>query len=396
MLSREDMFMIQEERAKGVYIKDIAEKLGVSERTVRRALKRGGPPSGKRAPRVSKLNEFRQQVDDLLQEGVWNAQVILRELQTKGYTGSYSVLTDYIRPKRSLRVPRQTVRYETEPGRQLQHDWGELFTRIDGVETKVYINVNTLGYSRRFHVWATACQDAHHTYEGLVRSFEYFGGAPREVLVDNQKAAVIEHRIGQSVKYHARFLDLANHYGFTPKACRPYRARTKGKVERMVGYVKENFFVRYRKFDSWEQLNHLLEHWLRTEADPRVHGTHGEVVMERFVRGEQSQLQVLPVTRFDTSYFESRYAHWDGYVDVKGNRYSVPSEYAGQHLSIRLGLDGQLRVFDVEGGCIAQHRLASAQEGWQTVADHHRRLWQQTLNVERRNLAVYEEVAQWN
>jgi transposase len=396
VLSREDLFMIQEERAKGVYIKDIAEKLDVSERTVRRALKQGGAPSGKRAPRVSKLDGYRQPIDDLLQEGVWNARVILRELQAQGFTGSYTVLTDYIRPKRALRAQRKTVRYETRPGQQLQHDWGELFTDIGGVEQKVFFNLNTLGYSRRFHAWAAPCQDAHHTYEGLVRSFEYFGGSPREVLVDNQKAAVIEHRIGHSVKYHARFLDLAHHYGFTPKACRPYRARTKGKVERMVHYLKENFFVRYRRFDSFAHLNQQLEHWLREEADQRVHGTHGEIVGERFLRDELAQLQPLPVTRFDTSYFEFRYAHWDGYVDVRGNRYSVPSQCAGQQVSIRVGLDDQLRVYDREGQCIAHHRLVGAQAGWQTVAEHHQQLWQQTLQVERRPLAVYEEVAQWN
>ncbi|MBA2389891.1 MAG: transposase, partial [Geodermatophilaceae bacterium] len=144
--------------------------------------------------------------------------------------------------------------------------------------------MNELAYSRRFHFWCSDSQDAEHTYEGLIRSLEYFGGVPEEVLVDNQKAAVLEHSGRGQVRFNARFVDLALHYGFTPRACRPYRARTKGKDERMVGYIKQHFFVRYRSFDSWAHLNQLAEQWLREEADLRLQSTVKEVVAERFAR----------------------------------------------------------------------------------------------------------------
>ncbi len=107
-----------------------------------------------------------------------------------------------------------------------------------GQESKVSFIVNELGYSRRFHFWCTDSQDAEHTYEGIIRSFEYFGGTVEEVLVDNQKSAVLEHPVRGIVRFNERFLDLSQHYGFTPRACQPYRARTKGKCERMVGYIK--------------------------------------------------------------------------------------------------------------------------------------------------------------
>ena len=161
----------------------------------------------------------------------------------------------------------------------------------------------------------TVSQDAAHTYESLVRSFAYLGGVTKTVLVDNQKSAVIAHRVGEGVQFHPRFLDLAGHYGFVPKACRPYRARTKGKTERMVRYVKEHFFVRYRQFETLAHLNQQLESWLREEADPRAHGTH---------------------------------------------------------------------------------RLRPAGAGWQSIPAHHAALWQDSLQVERRGLAVYEEAGQWN
>jgi transposase len=274
--------MIQERIRQGVYVKDVVAELGVHPRTVSRALQRGSSPPGERpAARKSKLDRYKPVIDRLLAAGVWNAAVILREIEEQGYTGQASILRDYIRPKRPLRQARATVRFETAPGEQLQNDWAKYRTLLAGREQEVHFAVNTLGYSRRFHFVAMACEDAEHTYESLIQSFEYFGGVTGEVLVDNQKAEVISHRIGAAVEYNPRFLELAAHYGFQPRACRPRRARTKGKDERMVRYIKENFFVRYREFESLTHLNQLAEQWLREEADQRLHGTVKEVVAEQ-------------------------------------------------------------------------------------------------------------------
>lgn len=396
MLKREDFMIIQQKREQGVYIKDIADELGVNPKTISRALKRGSAPSGKRpGAKRSILDPYKPAIDELLKDGVWNAVVIERLIKEQGYAGEVSLVRAYVRPKRPLRQSRVTVRFETAPGQQLQHDWGELWTLVGGVEQKVYIAVNTLGFSRRFHVWATVSQDAEHTYESLVQSFAYFGGGVQEVLVDNQKSAVINHRVGEAVQFNTRFLDLAEHYGFTPKACRPYRARTKGKTERMVRYVKEHFFVRYRQFESLSHLNQLLQQWLADEADQRTHGTHRQVVQERF-EAERPHLLSLPVQPFDTAYREHRFVSWDGYVEVRGNRYSVPAHYCGQRVHVRIGLEGELSVLAEAGEVIAHHRLRPAQAGWQTIPAHHAALWRETLQVERRELDIYEEVSQWN
>lgn len=385
--------MIKALSERGVYQKDIAEQLGVHPKTVSRALQRDKAPVREAQHRESKLDLYKPRVDRLLREGVWNAVVILREIQAAGYTGKYTVLRQYIAPKRTLRAGRQTVRFETEAGRQLQSDWGEVTTEIAGEERKVCFIVNELAYSRRFHFWCSDSQDAEHTYEGMIRSFEYFGGVTHEVLVDNQKAAVLEHRGGQA-RFNERFIDLAGHYGFVPRACRPYRARTKGKDERMVGYIKQHFFVRYRSFESVIHLNQLAEVWLREEADRRVQGTVKEVVTERFVR-EVPALKPLPQPRYDTSYREVRHVGWDGYIDVRGNRYSVPGELAGTRVGVRIGLDDTLRIYADEV-LVAHHTLRSLRQGWVTVAAHHAQLWQETLRVERRPLQVYEEVAAWS
>src|SRR5512143_46665 len=396
MLRREEWLMIQEQVEKGVYLTDIAAALGVHPRTVRRTLHRGGPASGKRPrARYSKPDPYKAVVDHWLQQGVWNAMVIWRELQALGYTGQTSILRDYIRPQRPLRSSRATVRFETAPGHQLQHDWAEVWTCLAGEQQKVYVAVNTLGYSRRFHCWAAHRADAEHTYESLIRAFEWFGGVPTEVLVDNQKAAVITHRHGEAIPYHPRFLDLASQYRFRPHACRPYRARTKGKDERMVRYLKEHFSVRYRAVDSLAHLNQQAEQWLTDEADQRIHGTVKEVVAVRFQR-EQPHLQPLPLHRFDTSYVESRVVAWDGYVDVRGNRYSVPAALCGQSVTVRLTLDGQVAVMDSGGQCGAVHPHRPAAHGWSTVPAHHAALWPPGVAVERRDLAVYDEVIACN
>jgi transposase len=394
MLTKEDFAVIKALAKRGVYHKDIATELGIHPKTVSRALKRGAAPTKARQRRTRKLDAYTGLVDQLLADGVWNAVVVFRELEAAGYTGGLTMLREYMAPKRAIRASRATVRFETEPGHQLQSDWRELTTTIAGQPSKVHFIVNQLGYSRRFHVWCTTSEDAEHTYEGLLRSFEYFGGVPQEVLVDNQKVAVEEHPRQGPVQFADRFVDLAAHYGFTPRACRPYRARTKGKDERMVGYLKHHFFVRYRRFDSWAHLNHLAEHWLRVEADQRFHGTVKEIVADRFAR-EQPLLQPLPACRYDTSYYDTRRVGWDGYIDVRGNRYSVPAELVGHTVGVRLALDDTVRVYAGEH-LVATHRLQPVGHGWVTVPDHHAALWQQTVAVEQRPLAIYEEVATWS
>jgi hypothetical protein len=214
------------------------------------------------------------------------------------------------------------------------------------------------------------------------------------VLVDNQKSAVLEHPARGMVRFNERFVDLSQHYGFTPRACRPYRARTKGKSERMVGYIKHHFFQRYREFESWVHLNQLAEQWLQEEADQRVHGTVKEIVAERFVQ-EVPALGSLPAQRHDTAYRETRHVSWDGYVEVRGNRYSVPGHLTGQTVTVRIGLDDTLRIYHGDE-LAATHRLRPVNEGWVTVPAHHRDLWRNTLQVERRSLEAYEAATTWS
>jgi transposase len=166
------------------------------------------------------------------------------------------------------------------------------------------------------------------------------------------------------------------------------------KLSTTAGTVDPSLIrIVHRAFESWAHLNQLAEQWLREEADRRIHGTVHEVVAERFAR-EAPRLRPLPGRRYDTAW-ESRQVGWDVYVEVWGSRYSVPAALAGQRVTVRISLDGVVAIYEDEQ-LVAQHVLQAGAPRWVTVPEHHAALWAHTLEVERRPLAVYEEVAQWN
>lgn len=255
MLAGEDFMIIKQMRAQGAYLTDIAAYIGCSGKTVRRYLRSDEPPAPRRR-RMVKLEPFFNYVDMRLADNVWNAEVILQELREMGYTGGRTILRTYIQPRRKMRPARRTVRFETQPGYQLQHDWGEVDAEISGQPCKINFAVNTPGYSRRFHVYAAPRQDAEHTYESLVRAFGYFGGTVKTVLVDNQKAAVLKHDRNGVVIFNAGFRQPAEHYGFLPRACRPRRPRTKGKVEGTVAKISAlvNFLPIFTSDSRYERI----------------------------------------------------------------------------------------------------------------------------------------------
>ncbi len=158
----------------------------------------------------------------------------------------------------------------------------------------------------------------------------------------------------------------------------------------MVGYVKHNFFTRYRQFESFAHVNQLLAMWLAKVADQRHLRQFKQTPENRFAE-EKIALMPLPATDFDTSYFDLRQVAWDSYIDVRGNRYSVPSFWCGRAVNIRIGLDNTLRIYGDEQ-LLATHLLQEVTQGWQKVPEHHQALWQQVNRVASRSLSVYEEL----
>lgn len=190
-------------------------QIGYSERTVRRYLRYTSLPARKARLRMEKLRPFMDYIDMRLTENVWNAEVIFHEIRKMGYPSGHSTLRAYIQPKLKMRPGKKAVRFETQPGYQLQHDWGEIETEVAGEHCKINFAVNMLGYSLRFHVFAAPSQHAEHTYESLVRAFHYFGGDVKTELVDNRKATVLKNHNG-NVVFNAVFLQLAPSPGLSP------------------------------------------------------------------------------------------------------------------------------------------------------------------------------------
>ena len=234
---------------------------------------------------------------------------------------------------------RATVRFETAPGQQLQIDFGSATLEIDGARQKVHVFVATLGYSRLGYVAAFRHERQAAWLAGLEGAFAHFGGIPREVLLDNAKALVLSHGIQtREVRFNERLLAFARHWGFTPKACAPFRPRTKGKDENGVGYVKKNALAGH-VFTSWEALSAHLVRWQREVSDVRCHGTTAEAPRLRFERDERAALQPLAgKPPFAQARELQRVVSSEACVEVDTNRYSVPWRLIGEGVSVNVTL----------------------------------------------------------
>jgi transposase len=197
--------------------------------------------------------------------------------------------------------PEPVVRFETPAGKQAQVDFAR-FTFPFGVR---YALLVVLGYSRLLWCRFYPRQDMRTLVSGLEDAFRSFGGVPQELLFDQMKAVITRDlRLEGGILIHnLEFLRFAAHWGFTPRACRPYRAQTKGKVERPVRYVRGNF-VYGRTFLHDGDLDEQRAHWLERVANVRIHGTTGEPPQVRFDRDERAQLQPLAVRRYTSLVLE--------------------------------------------------------------------------------------------
>ena len=310
MYSRETLVLLRHLLESGQPKAAIARELGISRRLVYHLIKTGqvdrefslaeprqrrqGP--GKLAPFVPLIEERLTAFPAL------SATRLLAECRAAGYAGGYSQLTALVRQMRPREAPEPLVRFETEPGVQAQFDFAE-FRFPWG---KRYAVLVVLGYSRLLYVEWVARQTAWTVMQALERAFAFFGGVPQEVLFDQLKAVIVEdHRgTGGRLLENAEFARFAAHWGFRIRACQPYRAQTKGKVERPVRYLRDNF-VYGREFLGDGDLAAQTLPWLDTVANVRVHGTTREQPVVRFQRDEQATLQPLAPRPYRSLVLES-------------------------------------------------------------------------------------------
>jgi len=310
MLTQETLVEIHVLHRQGLSIRRIAKELNVSRNTVWSYLKDIHRVSAY-APRPSipsKLDPFKSYLKERIDAATpyWiPASVLFREIQLMGYDGQVGILKNYIRPFK-LVVNDPVVRFETKPGQQMQVD----FTTIRRGRVKLKAFVATLGYSRASYVRFSEHEKQEDWLKGLEEVLQYFGGVPKEILFDNAKCIMIERDAYGDGKHrwNAKLLTMAQDYGFTLKACRPYRAKTKGKVERFNGYLKQSFITPLATTLKQAGLdldiniaNAQVGPWLYDVAHQRLHGTTKEKPQVR-LDAERLQLQPLPTfTHRETS-----------------------------------------------------------------------------------------------
>ena len=335
--------------------KKIAEALKISRNTIKKYLRQGEWKPCRNVPKGSKLAGLSDWLQERFHRHNGNADVVRQELEKeRGIRVSLRTVERAVEPwRREMKVEKEaTVRYETAPGRQMQIDFGEKKMQIGGEWIRVHIFTATLGYSRRQYVQAFQNETQSSWFEGIEGALRHFGGVPQEVLVDNPKTLVIHNdRASGELLLNEKIKALAAYWGFQIRVCAPYRARTKGKVERYVGYGKNNGLAG-RLFESWEELESHITTWLREVSDPHVVSTTGESPWERFEREEKAELRPLSNKAPFLQIREYiRKVSRDATVELDTNHYSVSWNHIGE----------QVRV-QAEGGEIVIRSLRNGKE----------------------------------
>jgi transposase len=286
----------------GKGVREIARELGLSRNTVRRYLRE--PEAVRYRPRPSrpaKLDPYKPYIRQRLAAAAPDlipATVLLAECRERGYAGSYTMLKAFVASLRPAVPPAPLVRFETEPGEQMQVDWATIRRGTD----RLSVFVATLGWSRNTYAEFVSDERLETLIACHEHAFLAFGGVPREVLYDNMKTVVVERdAYGRGRhRFHPGFVDFAGHCGFRPRLCRPYRAQTKGKVERFIRYLRASFWVplasQYAQNGlvvDREAANIAVRRWLREVANARVHATTAAVPSER-LESERASLQPVP------------------------------------------------------------------------------------------------------
>jgi transposase len=357
-------------RSKGLSISEIARRTGHDRKTVRKVLKGPlVPERKKRRPRKRKIDPYVSYLLKRIGRGVLNAHKLYHEIKEMGYEGGETQVRSFVHDHRPPRESVATVRYETEPGEQAQVDWASFGTiEHEGKRRRLYAFLMTLGWSRAMYLEFTVSTKATWWLRCHVHAFHYLGGVAQEILHDNLKTAVVERPSKGVIRWNQQYLDFADYYGFRPRACQPYRAQTKGKVESGVAYVRKNFWIGLDYVDLID-LNRQAVGWLDTIANVRIHGTTGEVPFERLT--DEGLAPIYDKPDYDTSHVVYRRCSRDCAVSYQGNFYSLPAAYAGQTVMVKATEEGELLVVNREGAIVAWHHLAVGSNQRVVVSEHY-------------------------
>lgn len=380
---------IKVQAAQGVPLTRISAEHGIDPKTARKLRDAPAEPTVTLPRRSSRLDAYAGWIRERLKAGVPAAQ-LGRDLARRGVAVPYSTLRDFARKLRPAReAPVEEVRFETPPAKQAQCDWADCGRLCEqGVSFALYLFVMVLGYSRKTFAKFTTSMDELALQRCHVEAFAFFGGVPLSILYDNPKTITLGRDADSEPIWQKDFQDFAARYGYQPICAPPYRAKTKGKVERTIGFLRTSFFPG-RTISDVDDAQRQLDDWLE-DANRRVHRTHGEVVDVRFAR-EAPLLLPLRAGMAIVSRTEQRIVDVEGFVSYGSNRYEMPTGQRGRTLLVH---DNGHTLRFYEGNVLVyEHRRL---HGRRRTA--HRRPEGNlrallALTVEQRSLAEYDEVA---
>jgi transposase len=392
----------------GLSVSEIARRLEVDRKTVRKALRGDWKPYGRAARSATLLAEHVDFLRERAAQVEYSARILHQELRLgRGFAGSYETVKRFVAPLRAEAESAAVcqTRFETPPGEQSQIDWGEVTAQLGSQKVKLHMFVLTLGFSRRAYYRACASEQLGLFLEAHEAAFEHFGGVTREHLYDRPRTVC--HPRGRVWRWNETFRAFALHWGFEPRLCRPYRAQTKGKVESGVKYVKRNFMPG-RQFLDIVDVQAQLDEWNATVADLRIHGTTHMPPIERFGAERGALMPIAGHGAFGECRQVRRIVAEDYLVAFQTNRYSVPYGLIGKAVDV-IPVGETLR-FEYNGRLVAEHPRLAGQHQMRILPEHgpgaaartarkryapqpQAARWWGPPEVEVRDLGIYERVA---
>ncbi len=381
MLRLDDWQAIRELAKQGLTISAIVKVTGFSRNTVKKHLRSAPPaPATRERHKALPLDPFRDHIRSRLADYDLTAQRLFREIQGLGYAGGYTAVKDFVRSIRSDRKIRAVYRFETPPGEQAQVDMAHTgMMMVDGRPRRVYAFVMVLGYSRFRFVFFTTEADAAAFIRFHLEAFAYFGGVPKTCLYDNTKTVVLERGSGPDERqWNALFRDFFTTLGFRPHLCAPYRAQTKGKVERSIRFLRDDF-LEGREFSSVEQMNVEVQAWLHEVNHVRPNATTGRIPAELLA---EEGLTPLDASRpYVISQAFPRRVNAESLLHFQGSRYSVPWRFAGREAVVRL--TGKAITIEVAGEVVARHEQRAGSGHTVKLKEHYEGLLQAIRSTNR-------------
>jgi transposase len=336
------------------------------------------------SPRPSKLDPFKGQIVRWLQTHPYSATQIFLRLREGGFAGGISLVKDYVHHVRPPR-PAAFLTLAFAPGDCAQVDWGQFGSIPVGNTTRrLSFFVMVLCYSRMLYAEFTLSETMEHFLNAHVNAFTFFGGVPARCMVDNLKSAILRRIVGEAPVFNPRYKDFADHFGFQISPCNVGQAHEKGRVENAVGYIKKNFLAGL-ELSNFAQVNPAARAWLDTVANVRLHGSTKRQPAE-LLAAERPSLQPLPQRPYDLGVILPARASSQFRVRVDTNTYSVPAEYAGAALTLKLYPD-HLCVYH-QDKLIARHIRRYDRHQDVENPDHPRALLQQRRRASDQKLLL--------